>query len=70
MDFFRGSTGSKPFFKYEDIMYLFRYIDIYDDGAKIKDNKTAGNQTSREAVVLTSSSRHFLHCHTLSCVFF
>lgn len=36
--------GSKPFFKYEDIMCLFRYVDIYDDGAKTKDNTTAGNQ--------------------------
>lgn len=39
--------GSKPFFKYEDIMCLFRYVDIYDDGAKTKDNKTAGNQITQ-----------------------
>lgn len=62
--------GSKPFSKYEDIICLFHYVDIYDDGAKAKDNKTAGNGTSCKAVVLTSSSSssHFLHRHT--CFFF
>lgn len=35
--------GSKPFSKYEDIICLFHYVDIYEDGAKAKDNKTAGN---------------------------